>query len=73
MLSFVVDFSEDAIIWVITLRRLVSFSQTIETFCLGDLKHSQDRLREWCYFLSFLFLDPFCDHVAMFLLVCMKV
>lgn len=51
--SFVTDFSEGAIIWIITLSCLDSFTQTIETFCLGDLKHSQDRLRDGCYLFSF--------------------
>lgn len=67
--SFATDFFEDAIIWIITLSCLDSFTQRIETFCLGDLKHSQARLRDWCYLFSFL-LDPLCDHSAMDWLVC---
>lgn len=71
---FAAHFSEDAIvIWVILGSCLVSFTQAIEIFCLGDLKPPQDRLREWYYFFPFLFLDPFCDHMTTCLLVCTKV
>lgn len=51
--SFATDFSEDAIIQFIALSCLDSFTQTIERFCLGDLKHSQGRLRDGCYLFSY--------------------